>query len=142
MDFKVFVRETVDTFFVIFTCAILGMFVYLHLLGVERAPLSDILGAFITCVLTSLAGFVLYSKRELRRAEGFVRHAIHLLLVVVIALGMASHIGWILWSVPITVVRFLALIIGIYIATMIITLYQSKKLADELNDKLRERYRK
>jgi len=141
MDFKVFVREMIDTFFVIFTCSILGMFVYLSLLGVERAPLSDIFGVFITCVLTSLAGLVLYSKRELRRAEVILRHFVHLLLIVVIALGMASHIGWILWSVPITVARFLALIIGIYIATTIITLYQSKKLADELNEKLRERYK-
>jgi len=141
MDFKVFVREMVDTFFVIFTCSILGMFVYMRLLGVERAPLSDISGIFITCILTSLAGLVLYSKRELRRTEVIVRHAIHLLLIVVIALGVASHVGWILWDVPITVFRFLALIIGVYTSTLIITLYQSKKLADELNAKLQERYK-
>jgi len=142
MDFKVFVREMFDTFFVIFTCAVLGMSIYLRLLGVEFAPLSDISGIFATCILTSLAGFVLYSKREPKRTEVVIRHAIHLLLVMVISLVMASYIGWVLWSVPITIFRFLALIMGIYIASMMITLYQSKKLADELNEKLKERYKK
>lgn len=141
MDIREFAREVFNTFFIIFTCAILGWLIHLRLLGAEIARLSDVTAIFIICIPTTLAGFVLYSKRELKRLELLVRHLIHLIIIMGIVLPAASHIGWILWSAPITVIRFVGMIMGIYIAVCVIDFYQSKKLADKLNEKLKERYR-
>lgn len=141
MDIKEVVRSIFNTFFIIFTCSIIGMVIFFRLLGLDFAPLRDIVGIFVTVIFTSLAEIVLYSKRELKRLELFVRHVVHLLAIMGISLAVASYMRWILWSVPITVIRFTGLIAGIYIAVIAILFFESKKLADKLNEKLKERYK-
>ena len=140
MDFKRVAKEIFNSFFVIFACSILWWYAYLRLFGVGYAPLHDVAALFITALLTSCAGIVLHSNREPKKFEMLVRHVAHMLIVAVIIMAVASYIGWVLWSVPITVVRFVMLIIGIYITTYAILYYQSKKVADTLNEKLKERY--
>lgn len=140
MDFNRVARDIFNSFFVIFTCAILWWYVFLRLFGVEYAPLRDIFALFVTAVLTSCAGIVLYSHREPKKLEMLVRHVVHMLIVAVIIMAVASYIGWVLWSVPITVVRFMLLIVGIYITTYAVLYFQSKKVADTLNEKLKQRY--
>ncbi|MDR0796104.1 MAG: DUF3021 family protein [Tannerella sp.] len=138
---KEFVKELFDTFFIIFTCSILGLGVYMYLLGANFAFLRDIAAIFVISILTTLTGFIFYTKREPKRREMFIRHTLHLIAIMIIALIAASYLEWILWSVPITVIRFMGLIIGIWVSAHIIIFYQSKKLADDLNRKLKERYR-
>jgi len=141
MSIKEFAKDVLDSFFVIFLCTIIGMVVYLYILGVDSVPSHDIVASFVLAVFTSLAGFVLYSPEELKRPELFIRHVIHLLAIIVISLAMATYMRWILWSHPITVIRFAGLIMGIYIAVMSIIFYQSKILVDKMNEKLKERYK-
>jgi len=141
MDIKEIVGNIFNNFFIIFTCSIVGMFVYLRIFGVEFAPLHDIAALFVASILTSSAEIVLHSRKEPKRFEMFVRTALHLLVVAGIILSVATYMGWILWSVPITVIRFIGLIIGTYIAISTIVFYQTKKLADRLNEKLKERYK-
>jgi len=141
MNYREMFKEIIDSFFVIFTISIMGMVVYLHLFGVDTAPLRDIVAVFITSVLTSLAGIVVYSKKELRRLGLIVRYLIHMVLVIGIVLVAASYMGWILWSAPITVIRFMGLIIAVFVTVHAVIFYQTMKLADTLNEKLKERYR-
>ena len=140
MDIKIFAKEVFETFFVIFACSVVGYIVYIHLLGAELAPLHDLVAILVMSILATLAGFILYSRKE-QKLEMLVRHALHLLAIVGIALGAASYMGWIVWYAPMTVFRFLGLIVGIYIVTTVIIFYNSKKLADDLTQKLKERYK-
>ena len=141
MDLKEFIKDIFNSFFVIFTCAILGMAVYLHVLGAEFAALHDIAASFVISVLISLSGLVLYSKKELKKLEMLIRYAIHLFAIVGIALSVASYMEWILWSMPITVIRFMGLIAVIWVSVHAIIFFQSLKLTDDLNRKLKERYK-
>ena len=139
---KEFLKDLFSVMFIVFTCAILGLIIYLHILGAETALLSDIAAIFGISVLTSCAGFILYSKKEPKRLEMIIRHALHLLTVLAIVLFAASYLQWVTWREPITVIRFVGLIIGIWISVHLIMFYQTKKLSDNLNKKLKERYRR
>jgi len=141
MDIKETAKDILDSFFIIFTCATLGMVIYVHILGLNFVPLRDIVACLVSSILTSLAGIILFSSKEPKRLEMLVRHCIHLFVIVIISLSVASYMGWILWSIPITVIRFMGLIIGIYITVHAIIFYESKKLANKLNEKLKERYK-
>ena len=138
---KEFAKGILDSFYIIFTCSIVGLSVYLHILGSESAFLRDIAGIFFISVFTSLIGFVFYSKRELGRLENFTRYAIHFILILAVALSVATIMGWIIWSEPITVIRFVMLVVGIWVAAHLIVYIQSKILVYQLNQKLRERYK-
>ena len=136
------VKEIFDSFFVIFTVSIMGLVIYLHLFGLQDARLRDIIAIFIISVLTALVGVVFYSKKEPKRGELIVRYLLHSVLIFGIIFVMATYMGWIYWGEISTVVRFAALIIGIFVFVHAIVFYQTKRLADKLNEKLHERYKK
>jgi len=139
---KEFLKDLFNVVFIVFTCSILGLVVYLHIFGEETALLSDILVIFVISMLTSSVGFILYSRKVLSRLELAIRYALHLLMVLVIVILTATYFGWVIWSIPITVLRFVGLIIGIWVSVNLIIFYQTKKLADNLNQKLKERYKR
>lgn len=140
MDIKEFTKEVFEGYFVIFFCAILGLVVYLRVQGHDFVLMRDIVGVSIASFLGTLAGFVLYSKRELKIRELIFRHFLHLIAIMAVSLSIATFMGWIVWSVPGLVLRFLVLSFGIYFSAHAIFFYQSKKLTDKMNEKLKERY--
>ena len=142
MDLKEFIGEMFDSFFVTFTVAVMGLVIYMHLFGNRIALLVDIAAIFILSALTSLAGLVFYSKKEPKRLGLIIRYLIHAVLIFALIFSVATYMGWIYWGTAATVVPFAALIIGIFVSVHAILFLQTKLLADELNKKLEERYRK
>jgi len=142
MNRKEFFMDIFDSFFVTFTVAAMGTTFYLHLFGHQTARLVDIVAIFIISLLTSLAGLVFYSKKEPRRRGLIIRYLIHASLIFSIIFSAATYMGWIYWGALATVVPFAVLIIGIFVSVHGIIFLQTKLLADELNKKLEERYRK
>ena len=139
---KEFIKDLLSVMFVVFTCSIMGLVINLHIFGVKTALLSDIVIIFVISVLTSSVGFIFYSKKVLSRLELAIRYALHLLMVLVIVILTGTYFGWVLWSVPITIIRFAGLIIGIWVSVNLLIFHQTKKLADNLNQKLKERYKR
>ena len=139
---KEFLKDMFSVMFIVFTCSIIGLVIYLYILGTESKLLDDIVIIFGISVLTSVAGFILYSKKELSKLGLAIRHVLHLLVVLVIVMLAGTYFGWVLWSIPITVIRFVGLVIGIWISVNLIIFYQTKKLADNLNQKLKEKYKR
>ena len=142
MDIREFTKKMIAIFFITFTCIILAMTVYYHMNEIPFRFPRDIVAVFVITTLTTAAEFVLYSKKEPKKREMFIRHIIHLFAIIGITLSVAVHVRWVIWSVPITVINFMGLVIGIYLAVHAIDFYQSKKLTDELNKKIKERYRR
>jgi len=140
MNGKEIFKEIFDSFFVIFTVAIIGLVIYRYLFGQQIALLNDIVAIFIASVLTTLFGVVLYSKREPRQTEMIIRYLVHAILIFGTILGIATYMGWIDWNEPITVIRFLVLIAVIFVSVHAIIFYRTKQLADKLNEKLKARY--
>ena len=140
MDIREIARNILRNFFVVFTCIIFSMVFYMRFHGFDFVVTRDIFGALVIAALTSPTEIVFYSKKEQKRLEAFIRSAIHLLLVMVIGLSASFYMGWIYWGNPALVLTFVGLIVGVYIMVAMIDFYQSKKLADKLNEKLNERY--
>ena len=141
MELKKIIREIFESIFVIFTCAILVVTLNGHILGASSMLLRDVIALFAVSALTSFAGIVLYSKKEPKRLEMLARHALHLIIILAIVLAAASYFGWLLWSVPITVLRFIGITIIIWMSVHAVLFFQTKKLTDDLNKKLKERYK-
>ena len=142
MNYKEMIREITESFFVIFTVAIIGNGILSHINGVELVPVRFVFDILLVSVLTSLAGVVLYSKRELNRGEMLFRHFLHFVLVLGIALAVATYMRWVQWSSPTNVIGFAIFIILIYATVHAVIFLQTKKLADKLNEKLKERYKR
>ena len=141
MDFKEIARNIFVNFFIVFTCIIFIMMIYLRILGLDSIPMRDIIAAAIIAALTSSAEIILHSNREPKRLEMFIRYALHLLAVTVIALSVSSYEGWFLWSEPIQIAVFVVLILSVYIMAVAVDYYRTKQLAEGLTEKLREKYR-
>ena len=141
MEIRDFVKEMISDFFLIFTFSILIGFTWLLIWGGNALSIQDIVASLVISLLCTLAGIVMYQSRGLKMRELLVRHIIHLLIMIIIVLSVASFRGWISWDAPITVIMLVGLLVGAYIIGLAIQYYQSDKLMDELNKKLKERNR-
>jgi len=122
-----------------FTFSMFAMVMYATALGSDVVFVSDIVAVSIMSVLLTISEIVLYSNRGIKRVEFFIRHVIRLVLLIIITLATATYRGWILWNNPVTVLIFLGFVMGAYIIGTAIIFYESKKMADKMNEKLKLR---
>ena len=141
MNYKEIAKDIIEVFFVIFAVTIVGNAVLAQLYGIESIQASIVFGILILSFVTSLANIVFYSRRELKRREMLFRYFIHFVLIFAIVLGFATYAGWIYWGMPITVIYFCIYIFIIYLTVHGVVFLQTKMLADQLNEKLKERYK-
>ncbi|HWQ50471.1 MAG TPA: DUF3021 family protein [Terriglobales bacterium] len=83
---------------------------------------------------------VFYSRRELTRGEMRLREVLHFLLLVGVILSLAWRWGWVNLGRGIEVGGLLLSIVLIYLAVSFVTDCRDRKVTEQLNDKLRERY--
>ena len=140
MNYKDIGKNMFNNFFVVFTCIIIFMVIFYRIYGVYSISTTNIIGVVVIAVLTSLAEIILHSKNEQSMLEVIIRTTIHFLVVLAITLVSASVIGLISWSNPMGVFSFALIVLAVYVVTGVINYFQTKKLADKLNEKLKERY--
>ena len=141
MDLKTIVKETGDSFFIIFTVTTLLNTVLWRINGTETVSTVLNFRILLLSVATALAGFVFYSRRELTRRETAVRYVLHFGLVMGMVLGFARLLHWVDWTSLRSVVVLVVLTAAVYFTVHGIVFFQTKKLADQLNEKLKERYK-
>jgi len=141
MGIKEITREMVYSFFVIFSGSVLAMYVYLLIFGQNTVDIHHITALLVMTVLADLASFVFYSRKDLSKKQMFVRYVIHLAVIIGIMLSAATYLEWVRWHEPVQIIVFVGLVVAVYTIVMITDEYQNKKLADKLNQKLKERYK-
>jgi len=144
MNIKRVVSRFIYSFLIVFSVSFIFMYVFRHFWGVEAfdmIPRSDAHGLFVLAALASLASFILEPKRELSRKEMLVRYIFHMLAITVIVISTAIFMGWISWNQPVRVILFAGGVIVVYFVLTAIEWHQSKGMADQLNQKLKERYK-
>lgn len=134
-------KKTINTFFLLFTCVMFSAVIYLTLIGGTHFSIADIKGMFVMSALFSLTELVFYAKDELSRRQTLIRYAIHLPICVAISLGTATYLRWLSWSNPFQIFTFTSAVLCTYLLVIALDYYQSNKLADELTQKLNERYK-
>ena len=141
MEFREIVQGMFRSFFVIFSCSILAMYLFVLLFVGEVVQIHDITGVLVLTILVTLAYFTLYSKKELSKRQMLLRNIIHFVVVSTLMLSGATFLGWISLGAPSQFIFFVCLFMGIYTFVTIMEIHQSKKLANRLNQKLQERYK-
>jgi len=141
MDYKEMIKELMDSFFVIFTVTALCNAIFVRLNGIDVIPIRFIFDLILMSTLTSLAGVVLYSRRELTRGELAFRYILHFVLILSTALIVGTYMRWLVWSMPLSVISFCIIVIIIFAIVHGIVFLQTKLTADRLNEKLKERYK-
>jgi len=94
---------------------------------------------FFLTFLTSLTYIVFYSKNELSIRQIVVRLVLQFILVMGIVLTVGYFVGWITRQRPVYTIATVVSVIIIFSAVTAFELYQTWRLADKLNLKLRER---
>jgi hypothetical protein len=128
------------SFFIIFTGSVLSMYVFNLIFGDGVIMLHNITALLVMTILAELAFFIFYSKKELSRRRMSVRYIVHMFVILGIMLSTATFMEWILWSEPLHIIVFVALVVAVYVSVFSFNHFWHKKLADKLNEKLKERY--
>ena len=148
MDTREIRTRCIRGFFIIYACATLAFSLLSYLFSQERAEgtfYSDSVMLLILSILVSLAYWIFYSKEELTRAQFTLRHIAHFFVVQGIA-----HIGFVfmyrgggfVWTrLPIlAVVATMVVTTVIYVIVMLVDAINTRKLADDINEKLNEKF--
>ena len=150
MDAREIIKRSIRGFFIIFTMAILSFTVFSWLLSPIRRPdgllYGDIAMILFLSFITSQAYWIFYSKKELTKRAFSLRMAAHFLLVQVICMTCIILIfygmGFIWGHPPVTgVIIIITGICIIYATVVLVEVFTFKKLTDDINKRLRERYR-
>ena len=130
------------SFFVIYGGTNLGLCIFILTLARRGVLATDIYGILIFSLLSCLSYFVFYSKEDLFGKRMFIRIGLNFVINLALLLSAATYFGWLTWltwRVAIDVILFVFIFIVIYVAVAYRELYEVKKLADEINEKLHER---
>ena len=148
MGIRAIIYRMVQAFPIIFGSSVLAIYLFRLAFGdwavangiyVLRRP-HDIFALLVLSVLADLTHLILYSKKELSRAQMRWRHFLMLPIVLVIATPIAAMRGWMQPSSPASVAIFVGIVGVIYVVIAVVDLHTSRRLADRLNQKLKERY--
>jgi len=138
---KIDLKGTIMYTMVVFAGAVLAMYIDRLITGATTIDVSTITGLLIFSILSNLLRFI-FPKKKLSKAQLFIYMGIHLSAIIALGLAVATLMDWITWAEPIRIIFFITQIVTVYIVLSVINTRRTKKLADELNEKLKERYKR
>jgi len=138
---KIDLKGTIMYTMVVFAGAVLAMYIDRLITGATTIDVSTITGLLIFSILSNLLRFI-FPKKKLSRTQLFICMGIHLSAIIALGLAVATLMDWITWAEPIRIIFFITQIATVYIVLSVINTRRTKKLADELNEKLKERYKR
>jgi len=141
MDIKDIKRMMIQSFFVIFSGSVLASHINRLIFNAAEIGRHEVTALLILSILADLAYFIFYSKKDLSKKQMTIRYAFHFPAILGITLGTASFMEWISWNEPIEIIVFIGMVMLVYIMVIVVNLYQHKKLAIRMNQKLKERYK-
>lgn len=129
------------SFFVITTGVVVSMYVFCLIFYPDVSfSLADIGKILLMALASELPYIIFLSRKELSREQMLIRYIIYGPVLFAILLFLAHIWDWVDIRKAAEVIVFFVLVAGVYIGVLSITAYRDKKLADKLNDSLKERY--
>lgn len=87
--------------------------------------------------VTGLGTFIIVDKDDVGRREEIIRRCVHFVFICAVVLGFGAWFGWYKFSI-LGVLFMMLSIFAVYALTYFINYYQSKQLADKVNEKLEQ----
>ncbi|MCL2405713.1 MAG: hypothetical protein FWC92_09245 [Defluviitaleaceae bacterium] len=138
MGLKEIVKRMYYTFFAIWSLMGIMVCVMSIIFGWQVIIVEFLYSLFFVAFLSSLTYIVFYSKKELNIRQLIGRIIMQFLLVLAIVLIVGHFMEWIGYGH--TAAIFISVFV-IYFTVIILEMYQTWRIADSLNTKLRERNR-
>ena len=147
MDAREIIKRSIRGFFIIFTMGVIGFAVFVWVLAqrIEGIFYGDIVMLLFIAVATSQALRIFYSKEELTQKQFSRRRVVHYLLIQ----GIAHSCFYLIiygrgleWEIPLWlgVTLMIISVSIIYITVTLVDSFSFKKLTDDINKRLKERY--
>lgn len=134
--------KMISSFFTITTGIVVSMYVFcLIFYPNAHLTLSDIGRILLMAASSDLTQVVYFSPKELDKKQIQIRMALHIVLLEAVLLYFASSWGWVLISSVGQVTVFLLAVLIVYIAIVFFNRKRDSKLSDQLNDRLKQRYK-
>ena len=141
MNLNETLKAMLRSYFIITTGIVISMYVFCLIFTPEAGfKLRDIGDILLLALLTDLPQLIFLSKGELSRKQLLVRKLLHLCVLITIVLYCANAWDWLSIKSASQVLVFVLLVLGVYAAVFSTSVYYDKKLAEQLNIKLNERY--
>ena len=135
------VKTIVRSYFVITTGIVTSMYVFCLIFNRDALYSLDDIGRILLMALASiLPFFIFYSHKELSKKQMLIRQAIHVPVLMTVLFYFAQLWDWVNMNHPKEIVVFIVLVFVVYAVVLAVATYQDKKLADQLNDRLKQRY--
>jgi len=129
-------QDVMRDFFTICTCITMGTAVFLSVTGVEVIPSATLWQLLLVGLLTTLAGFIYCSRRELGQKAFLLRQILHFLSINAILFLAAYAFAWIKFTDLRFVISFAVLVILVYALISAVIYTAQKQQVKRLNDKL------
>ena len=134
-------KTMVRAFFAIVTGIVASMYVFCLIFNQDAVfSLDDIGRVLLMAFASEIPFFIFYSRKELDKKQMLIRQAIHVPVLLAVLLYFAQLWDWVSMSHPKEIIVFIALVIIVYAMVLAFAIYQGKKLADKLNDRLKQKY--
>ena len=148
MDAREIRKRCLRGFFIIYACSNIAFSLLSYLFSIPRDEgifYSDSIMLLALAIVVSLTYWIFYSKEELTGAQFTMRHIAHFFIVQGVAhIGFAFMYrgGGFAWTrLPIlAVVATMVVTTVIYAIVMLVDAVNSRKLADDINEMLSERF--
>ena len=142
MNLKSIIKNMIYSFFIIVTSILASMCIFTLIFNPEALfTLTDLLGIFITALITTSTTFIFYSKKELTKKQMRIRTIIHIVVLLAICLFLSQIFGWANFKNHIETFLFVLSVFGTYVLIYIFSEYRDRKLSDKLNESIKERYK-
>ena len=131
----------VRSYFVITTGIVASMYVFCLIFNREAVYSLDDIGRILFMALAGVLPFILfYSRKELGKKQMLIRQMIHIPVLLAVLIYFAQLWDWVSMGHPKEIIVFIVLVLAVYAVVLAVVNYQDKKLADKLNDRLKQRY--
>lgn len=142
MRIEELLKTMLRSFSVITTGIIASMYVFCLIFNKDaQFFLYDIERILLMALVSELPYAIFLSRKELSKKQMWIRTAIHFPVLLAVLLYFAQLWDWVSINNPKELAVLILLIIGVYAVVLTVAAYRDKKLADKLNDSLKERYR-
>lgn len=134
------IKSIVNNFCMVFTLNMAGVMVYTFIGIGPDINFRTVVAMFVLALLIAPLEIVAHYKDNASTKEIVLRYVAHMLGVMTIGLLASTYMGWIVWHIPITALRVVLLMAIVYAIVLGANVYWDRKLANALNEKLKERY--
>lgn len=135
------IKKMISNFFMITTGIVVSIYIFCLIFNPGASfTLVDIGRILLMAAASDLPFVIFLSRRELDKKQMTIRMIIHFIVLAAVILYFAFLWNWVNLGAANEIAVFLIFVLLVYVIILFINKYKDKKLSNQLNDRLSQRY--